>query len=157
MGPQPGSDRRPWLLEDPAIVSPDPDISETQLQALIPLFYARVRDDSLIGPVFDEAIGDWDAHLEKLIAFWSSVMLTSGRYKGNPVAAHARHLDRITPPMFDRWLALWAEVTDQRLPAPAAAALQGKAARIAESLKLGLYFRLPPAPGSPSAAVVSVA
>ena len=105
--------------------------------------------------MFDAAIGDWDAHLEKLIAFWSSVMLTSGRYKGNPVAAHAKHLDRITPPMFDRWLALWADVTDQALPAATAAALQAKAARIAESLKLALFFRLPPAPGSPSAAPAS--
>jgi hemoglobin len=48
--------------------------------------------------------------------------------------------------MFDRWLALWTEVTEELLPQPTAAALQLKAARIAESLKLALYFRLPPAP-----------
>jgi hemoglobin len=126
-------------------------IDEAQLEALIPCFYARVREDALIGPVFDGAIADWEDHLEKLIAFWSSVMLTSGRYKGNPVAAHLKLRDRITPPMFDRWLTLWAEVTGEILPGPAAAALQSKAAKIAESLKLALYFRLPPTPGSPSA------
>ncbi len=132
-------------------MSTDCGIDEPQLEVLIPRFYARVREDALIGPVFDGAIADWDDHLEKLIAFWSSVMLTSGRYKGNPVAAHMKHLGEITPPMFDRWLALWAEVTDETLPASAAAALQDKAARIAESLKLALYFRLPPARNSPSA------
>lgn len=122
----------------------DAQISEGQLEVLIPRFYARVRDDALIGPVFSAAIVDWKQHLEKLVAFWSSVMLTSGRYKGNPVAAHLKHLPEITPPMFDRWLALWAEVTAEVLPPAAATVLQGKAARIAESLKLALFFRLPP-------------
>ena len=121
-------------------------ISEAQLARLIPRFYARVRDDKLIGPVFEAAIGDWRHHLEKLVDFWSSVMLTSGRYKGNPVAAHLKHLATITPPMFDRWLALWTQVTTETLPPGDAAALQDKAARIAESLKLALYFRLAPAP-----------
>lgn len=123
-------------------------INEEQLELLIPRFYVRVRDDALIGPVFNDAIGDWEHHLEKLVAFWSSVMLTSGRYKGNPMAAHLKHLPTITPPMFDRWLALWADVTDEMLPSETAIALQGKAARIAESLKLALFFRIAPASGT---------
>jgi hemoglobin len=125
-------------------------ISEEQLNILIPRFYARVCDDALIGPVFEDAIGDWKHHLTKLIDFWSSVMLASGRYKGSPVAAHLSHLPSITPPMFDRWLALWTDVTDEVLPSDAALLLQEKAARIAESLKLALYFRLAPASGNPS-------
>ncbi|GHH25246.1 preprotein translocase subunit TatC [Sphingomonas glacialis] len=122
-------------------------ISEDQLKVLIPGFYTRVCDDALIGPVFNNAIGDWKHHLEKLVAFWSSVMLTSGRYKGNPVAAHLKHLPTIAPAMFDRWLTLWTEVTDELLSPEAAITLQNKAARIAESLKLALYFRLAPASG----------
>ncbi len=129
-------------------MSNDAQITEDRLEVLIPRFYAKVCSDTLIGPVFNAAIGDWKHHLEKLVAFWSSVMLTSGRYKGNPVAAHMKHLPEITPPMFDRWLSLWAEVTDESLPAAAATALQDKAARIAESLKLALYFRLAPASGA---------
>ena len=82
-------------------------------------------------------------------------MLTSGRYKGNPVAAHMKHLRVITPAMFDRWLSLWTEVTDETLPPSVAAALQHKAARIGESLKLALYFRLPPVPGSLPALAVT--
>lgn len=123
-------------------------ISEAQLEVLIPRFYERVCNDALIGPVFNDAIGDWKHHLKKLVDFWSSVMLTSGRYKGNPVAAHLKHLPTITPPMFDRWLALWAEVTSELLSPEAAGALQNKAARIAESLKLALYFRMAPASGA---------
>ncbi|MBA4751577.1 MAG: group III truncated hemoglobin [Sphingopyxis sp.] len=129
-------------------VTPDDQVSEDQIARLIPGFYARVRGDALIGPVFDNAIGDWEHHLEKLVDFWSSVMLTSGRYKGNPVAAHLKHLPTITPPMFDRWLMLWTDVTGEMLPAAAAATLQQKAARIAASLQLALYFRLPPTSGT---------
>lgn len=118
--------------------------TESELEMLIPRFYDRVRSDPVIGPVFEAAVEDWDEHLHKLVAFWSSVMLTSGRYKGNPVAAHMQHLAAIEPAMFDRWLSLWAEVTREALPAATAAAMQAKATRIAESLKLALYFRLPP-------------
>ena len=56
------------------------DLSEDGLAALVEAFYARVRADAQLGPVFDGAIDDWPEHLEKLAAFWSSIMLTSGRY-----------------------------------------------------------------------------
>lgn len=117
-------------------------IDEPALERLIPRFYDRVRADSEIGPLFNDAVHDWPAHLEKLVAFWSSVMLTTGRYKGSPMAAHLEHKARITPAMFDRWLAIWAATTDELMPPAAAAALQARAARIAESLQLALFFRL---------------
>ena len=113
-------------------------ITEDQLHALVDLFYGRVRRDTLIGPVFNGAIEDWPDHLDRLQAFWSSVMLTSGRYKGRPLPAHIKHGDRISPAAFERWLALWREATEEVLPPAAAAAMQEKAARIAESLSLGI-------------------
>lgn len=120
----------------------DDQIDEAALERLIPAFYARVRADADIGPLFEAAVHDWPGHLEKLVAFWSSVMLTTGRYKGSPVAEHLKHKAAITPAMFDRWLAIWADATDELLAPAAAAALQAKAARIAESLQLALFFRL---------------
>ena len=122
----------------------DGPVSEAELSALIPAFYARVRQDDLIGPLFNRAIQDWPHHLEKLTAFWSSVMRSTGRYKGSPMAAHAQHKDTITPAMFTRWLALWGEVTGEMLAPEGAAAMQAKAASIAESLQLGLFFKLEP-------------
>src|SRR5688500_1151593 len=115
-------------------------ITEASLKALVDLFYAKVRRDPLIGPVFNRAIDDWPGHLDKLQAFWSSVMLTSGRYKGRPLPTHIRHADAITPASFERWLSLWRETTEEVMPAAAASALQDKAARIAESLSLGIEF-----------------
>jgi hemoglobin len=119
-------------------------IDEQGLRRLVALFYARVREDAELGPVFNDVIGDWPEHLEKLTAFWSSVMLTSGRYKGNPVAAHLKHRDRIEPALFERWLAVWATTNAEVMPPEAAAALQAKAARIAESLQIAMFFKLPP-------------
>lgn len=120
----------------------DDQIDEAALERLIPAFYDRVRADGEIGPLFNAAVDDWPVHLGKLVAFWSSVMLTSGRYKGSPMAAHLEHKAAITPAMFDRWLAIWVDTTNEMMAPGAAAALQAKAARIAESLQLALFFRL---------------
>ena len=115
-------------------------ITEERLSELVDLFYGRVRKDDLIGPVFNRAIDDWPEHLERLQAFWSSVMLTSGRYKGRPLQAHVKHGDSIRQASFDRWLELWREATEEVLPPAAATAMQEKAGRIAESLSLGIAF-----------------
>lgn len=115
-------------------------IDEAALGQLVEQFYARVRADDVIGPLFNEAIGDWPEHLAKLQAFWSGVMLASGRYKGRPLPAHIRHGDRITSASFDRWLALWRQATTELFEPAPAAALQEKAGRIAESLQLGILF-----------------
>lgn len=119
-------------------------IDEVALERLVAAFYARVRADAELGPIFDDAVEDWPEHLEKLVAFWSSVMLGSGRYKGQPVPAHAKHRNRITPALFERWLAIWKQATTELMSPDAAAALQSKATRIAESLQLALFFKLEP-------------
>lgn len=120
------------------------DIDETGIAELVDRFYGKVRQDALIGPLFNSAIQDWDAHLVTLRAFWSSVMLTSGRYKGNPMAAHLKHA--IRPEFFDRWIELWRETAREVFAPEPAASFCAKADRIAESLKLALFFR----PGDPS-------
>lgn len=116
------------------------DIKEEDIARLVPAFYARVRQDPVLGPIFDGAIDDWPHHLGKLQDFWSSVMLTTGRYKGQPMVAHVRHERQMTADNFARWLALWREVSSELLSPTAAAAVQERAERIAESLQLGVQF-----------------
>jgi hemoglobin len=113
-------------------------ITEAGLTVLVERFYGKVRKDAALGPIFNGAIDDWPEHLERLQAFWSSVMLTSGRYKGQPLPAHLKHEAAITPALFQRWLSLWRETTNELMAPAAAAALQEKAARIAQSLSLGI-------------------
>ena len=119
-------------------------MTDADLQRLVDAFYAKVRQDAVLGPLFNAAVEDWPEHLEKLGAFWSSVMRTTGRYKGSPMGAHLRHASAIRPEMFERWLALWRETAAQALVPAYAAAVIEKAERIAESLKLALFFRMPP-------------
>lgn len=125
--------------------------TEAQLAKLVDAFYAKVRADEMLGPLFNRAIAHWPEHLEKLSAFWSSVVLTTGRYKGSPMAAHIRHAAHITPEMFDRWLALWGDTAAEQLAPADAEMIRAKADRIAESLKLALFFRIDPATGRAAA------
>ena len=121
--------------------APEQTVSEETIHRLVHAFYAKVRADVGLGPIFERVIGDnWDAHLEKMCAFWSSVMLTSGRYHGNPMIAHMR-LKTVTPAHFERWLTLF-RITAQELFEPAVAlAFIGRAETIAKSLQLGMFFR----------------
>jgi hemoglobin len=126
----------------------DRGIDEDSIRRLVELFYSRARADEMLGPVFNDAVHDWPEHFDKLAAFWSSITLTTGRYKGNPMIAHLKHARRITPAMFDRWLELWHQATADAMPTTdAAEEFQTKAARIAESLKLALFYRVPGASG----------
>lgn len=124
------------LMSDAALAS---HVTPQNLRDLVGRFYGRAREDELLGPVFGAAIEDWDHHLDHIAAFWSSSLLGVGRFAGRPMGAHMRH--PITPPMFDRWLALWAQATSEVYEPDIAQALQARAARIAESFKLGLFYR----------------
>jgi hemoglobin len=126
-------------------------MTEEEIGRLVDRFYARVRRDPQIGPLFNQAVDDWPEHLVKLRAFWSSVMLTTGSYKGSPMAAHLRHAERTEPAMFDRWLELWRETARELLAPADAEAVIAKAERIAESLKLALFFRIDGAPAAAAA------
>jgi hemoglobin len=119
----------------------DGQLDEETLAHLVALFYGRVRQDHELGPIFNDAIGDWPAHLSKLTDFWHSVMLTSGRFKGNPMMKHLIHKARIKPEHFGRWLALWEEATNETMAPEHAAAMQMKARRIGERFQLALYYR----------------
>ena len=123
--------------EDDARRGEAPQISEPMIETLVHSFYARVRRDPELGPIFNSTIDDWDTHLAKLCAFWSSVTLMSGRYKGTPMQAHAA-LPGIGPAHFGRWLGLFEETAREVCPTEAAQAFIEKAHRIAASLQLGI-------------------
>ena len=117
-------------------------VSESGIESLVDEFYRRVRMDPKLAPIFERTIsdGDWSLHLATMRDFWSSVMLTSGRYKGNPVAKHLQ-LERMEPHLFDRWLDLFTQTCRELFDEEVAAAFAVKAQRIAESLKLALFYR----------------
>lgn len=115
-------------------MSSRPFPEEVELSRIVKVFYARVRQDDMLGPVFNDAIGDWPEHLEKLTAFWARTVFGLPGYEGSPPAAHALHRDRITPAHFERWLALWTDVTNEVAPPDLATVLQLRAQRMAQGL-----------------------
>jgi hemoglobin len=128
-----------------------PGIDEAMVERLVHAFYAQVRADKDIGPIFNRVIGDnWDVHLSRMCDFWSSVMLMSGRYKGNPMVAHMR-LKMVQPRHFERWLALFRQTAQAECPSEIAELFIGRAENIARSLQLGMFFR--PGGSNPSQAL----
>lgn len=115
--------------------SPRDSVSEEQIAALVDTFYTRVRQDAVLGPVFARVIGDeWAPHLEKMRAFWSSLVLASGRYKGNPMMTHLMIAPRIGAQHFERWLSLWRQTAAEIFPQQIASIFVHKAESMAERL-----------------------
>lgn len=116
-------------------------IGEQAIRDLVHGFYDEVRNDPVIGPMFDTHIASeaWPAHLAKMCDFWSSVVLKSGRYDGRPLPPHMA-LGDISDVQFDRWLTLFRPVARRTLPPQHAARAIMQAERMADSFRLALAF-----------------
>lgn len=114
-------------------------VDEAMIHRLVHAFYDRVRADPLLGPVFAARITDWDTHLGRMCAFWSSVALMTGDYHGRPMEKHlplpvdSRH--------FNHWLGLFEATARDLCPPIAADHFIERARRIAESLELGIAMQ----------------
>jgi hemoglobin len=130
----------------PRIASARPDLTaalmtstgldETVLTNLVHGFYAKVREDDVLGPIFAARITDWGPHLDRMVAFWSSVALMTGRYHGAPVPAHTPL--PITSAHFEHWLALFRETAHEICTPAGAAHVIERAERIARSLSMAV-------------------
>ncbi|WP_040485971.1 group III truncated hemoglobin [Lutibaculum baratangense] len=126
-------DRRAQIIAD---IVARTGIDEDLIERLVRRFYAKVRQDDLLGPIFAARIDDWEPHLQRMFAFWSSVALMSGRYGGRPMEKHMRL--PVDADHFDRWLEIFEE-TARELCSPAAADhFVERARNIAQSLELGV-------------------
>jgi len=134
--PSAGPENRDLIVAD---IVARTGIDDAMIERLVHAFYGRARQDPLIGPVFESKVHDWDGHLARMCAFWSSVALMSGRYSGQPMAVHLPL--PIDTPHFDRWLEIFAATAREVCPASAAALFIDRSRRIADSLELGIAMR----------------
>ena len=111
-------------------------ITDQLIDRVVRGFYGRIRTDTLLSPIFENRITDWEPHLRKMVEFWSSVTIMSGRYHGNPMAMH-RNMP-VTAIHFSRWLALFRETVQDLCPPEAQAHFIDRAERIAQSLLMGI-------------------
>ena len=127
-------------------------ITEEMVRDVVHTFYADIRTDPALGPVFRRVIGeDWGPHLAKMCDFWSSVLLMTGRYEGNPMAAHVA-VGGIRPTHFARWLHLFRQTVEKLCPPPAAEMFVMRAEMIARALQRGIAVLTPPLPGAAASA-----
>lgn len=92
--------------------------SRADVDLLVRRFYQKVREDGVLGPVFDHVVSNWDRHLVHLSDFWEMILFQSGPGAGkfNPAQVH-REVDRewdhgISQVHFGIWLQLWFETID---------------------------------------------
>ena len=128
-----GTQRREDIVAE---ISQRTGITEAMIERLVHAFYAKVRADAVLAPIFDAYIRDWEPHLQRMCAFWSSVALMSGRYQGTPMVKHMPL--PVDAGHFDRWLALFEATANEICPPEAAVHFVERARRIASSLELGV-------------------
>lgn len=108
---------------------------------MVDSFYTKVRNDSDLGPIFDQVIQDnWADHLVKMKQFWRAIALKTGEYHGRPMPAHMK-LKNVTKDHFNTWLRLFDENLDEIAPSPEAKAFfKDRAQNIARSLMMGMFY-----------------
>lgn len=82
------------------------------VKLLVDEFYAEIRRDTLLAPIFNGVIGDrWSAHLAKMYTFWQTVLLGERTYSGSPFVPHASlPVDSFH---FERWVGIFNIVVDR--------------------------------------------
>jgi hemoglobin len=109
---------------------------------LVDTFYRYIRTSETLGEIFETHIGtedhEWKNHLTTMYSFWSSVMLRSGTYRGNPMQTHVQ-LGYFPPELFDEWLSLFKSVCDSIFIDSISKEFYNRAVMIATTLKARLY------------------
>ena len=120
---------------------------EISLRRMVHRFYEQVRDDATLGPIFERHVdGRWPEHLDKMVDFWSTVLLGARRYRGNPRSVHAALAEEVDPDAFDVWLELFHRTTHEVFVPELAEAIDARASMMASGLKQAMFGHRPPLP-----------
>ncbi|HMB93855.1 MAG TPA: group III truncated hemoglobin [Rhodothermales bacterium] len=111
--------------------------SEADIQQIVDAFYGTITDDPVLARFFETL--DLNAHRPRMVAFWSSVVFSTGTYRGQPFEKHAL-LDGLEARHFDQWLHRFETTIDARFEGEASERMKMAATRIAMVFqsKLGL-------------------
>lgn len=106
------------------------------IEVIVNNFYEKVRNDDLIGYMFDRV--NWDEHLQTMYNFWDNVLFYTGNYSGNPMIKHQMAHQRY--PMskihFERWIAIFYATVDQIFEGKNATLIKERAKNIATIMEL---------------------
>lgn len=120
---------------------PNPELcTEADVTLLVHSFYKKVREDAMLGPIFEAHVKDWDRHLATMVDFWSSALRGTARYRGAPLPKHVA-IPEMRIELFHQWLSLFRETTQSLDNANLQARADDLAHRIAGSLWYGCQAR----------------
>ncbi|WP_010253596.1 group III truncated hemoglobin [Myroides injenensis] len=111
------------------------------IKLLVDTFYGRVQDNELIGPIFNEKLeGKWPAHLEKMYAFWQTILLDEYTYQGKPFPPHAKL--PVEGEHFETWKKIFNSTVDELFEGTVAEEAKWRAERMAAMFLSKIeYFR----------------
>lgn len=124
-------------------MSNDAICTEDEIRSLVHEFYATIRKDERLGPIFNGHISDWDAHLAKLEDFWCAILLGSRRFSGTPMPKHIA-LPDLSAELFEHWLALFHQTLANQPNRAMQAQAERMAGKIANSLWMGYQMHRKP-------------
>ena len=127
-----------YIFKKTSMQDTNTEPSEAQITLLVNHFYASVRTDPLLAPVFESKVSDWAAHQKKMTGFWRSVLQGTKEYRGHLMAVHGR-LPDMQPEHFKRWLDLFEQAIHETLEPAAMPYTQYIAQRFSRALQLGLF------------------
>ena len=106
-------------------------ITLEDIKTLVDVFYEKVRQDELLGPIFNERIQDlWPQHLKKMYAFWQTILLEQHTYLASPFPPHAQL--PVDHSHFQRWMELFILTTDELFQGEKAYEAKWRAGKMAE-------------------------
>jgi hemoglobin len=113
--------------------------SKKDIQIMVDSFYAKVRKDPLIGPIFnDEAKVNWNEHLPKLYNFWEDLLFGTQNYHGRPFPPHLKFDLQVHH--FEKWVSLFILTVDEHFVGKKAEEAKARALRIAENFLQNIRF-----------------
>lgn len=116
------------------------DIRElNDVKLLVDTFYGKVRNDDLIGHIFNERIQDrWAQHLNKMYTFWQTVLLGEHTYFGTPFPPHAQL--PVEGEHFERWLSIFTETLSELFSGKTADEALWRANKMAEMFQSKIAY-----------------
>ncbi len=112
-------------------------VDRDDIELLVRNFYRDAAMDDVLGPVFEAAQVNWNAHVATLIDFWAWQLLGQPGYEGHPLRAHEPVHARtpLDSAHYERWVALFCETVDASFDGPHAQAAKVRGRKMAAAMQ----------------------
>lgn len=112
-------------------------VDRDDIERLVRDFYRSAAMDDVLGPVFEAAHVNWNAHIATLIDFWSWQLLGEPGYEGQPLRAHEPVHARtpLVDAHYDRWIELFCDTVDTAFDGPRAEIAKGRGRKMAAAMQ----------------------